>query len=467
MRVWGIAWSPDGQQLAAGCEDNNLYVWRAETGLRQFTLKRHRGAIDSLGFDARGELLFTSSWDGTTRLWDARTGAHLLVMRAKGLSFVGDSSRLAMKTLADEVTVEIAEIVQSDTLLSLVGRAADAPRDGCRRVVISGDGRWIANASTAGVRIWDLVRGEQVAFLPVRSDEGGMVFHPDGRALICVDRSDVLRWPLEADADTIRIGPPEVLLRGLDDVRNIAFAGGRTLVLILHRGHALVLDPDDPRQTSRIGPHERMRYLSVSPEDKWLATGAWHTGSKNVKIWDLAGGELVHEIPIDGSVNVCFSPDGKWLVTGEVEHTLWRTGTWEAVARFSVEGSNSVPGPIAFSPDGRLLALSPWRPWIELVDLARLERIARLQCPGEVGFESLGFTPDGTRLVFPNKATGYIIYVWDLRALRTQLAALDLDWDLPPYPPAPPVDGPSPRLVKLDLGHLASQSASIGDIAQD
>jgi hypothetical protein len=32
--------------------------------------------------------------------------------------------------------------------------------------------------------------------------------------------------------------------------------------------------------------------------------------------------------------------------------------------------------------------------------------------------------------------------VWDLRLIRRELAARGLDWELPPYPPAAPVDGP-------------------------
>jgi hypothetical protein len=29
------------------------------------------------------------------------------------------------------------------------------------------------------------------------------------------------------------------------------------------------------------------------------------------------------------------------------------------------------------------------------------------------------------------------LHVWDLRAIRRQLKALDLDWDAPEYPPEP------------------------------
>ena len=45
---------------------------------------------------------------------------------------------------------------------------------------------------------------------------------------------------------------------------------------------------------------------------------------------------------------------------------------------------------------------------------------------------SLCFSPTGDRLAVANEP-GYF-QLWDLRQLREQLAAINLDWDMPPYP---------------------------------
>jgi len=47
----------------------------------------------------------------------------------------------------------------------------------------------------------------------------------------------------------------------------------------------------------------------------------------------------------------------------------------------------------------------------------------------------LAFSPSGTQLAVATEA--HVIQLWDLRKLRQQLAELGLDWDQPPYPPAP------------------------------
>lgn len=240
--------------------------------------------------------------------------------------------------------------------------------------------------------------------------------------------------------------------------------GQYLLVAVYDQGRVVVIDPERPGELKSIGPHQDVRFLGISPDDRWLATGSWR--GKNVKTWELVSGELVHEIPVDNDASVGFSPDGKWLVTSAVEHTLWRTGTWEAALRLPIERNIGTSGSIAFSPDDRLLAISLVPPSIALFDLEQLEILAELWCPEQAGIELL-FTPDGTRLIFPNSAEGHIVYVWDLREIRTHLAALDLDWDLRPYPPAPPVDGSIPLLVELDLGHLAPPAADVRDLTQD
>lgn len=49
-----------------------------------------------------------------------------------------------------------------------------------------------------------------------------------------------------------------------------------------------------------------------------------------------------------------------------------------------------------------------------------------------------------------------MVRVWDLRVIRKRLAAMNLDWDLPPYPPPTSVGPARPLKVEIDLGELGS-----------
>lgn len=49
----------------------------------------------------------------------------------------------------------------------------------------------------------------------------------------------------------------------------------------------------------------------------------------------------------------------------------------------------------------------------------------------------MGFTPDGTQLIVAARYAG-AIHRWDLRAIRSRLKAMNLDWDWPEFPSPPP-----------------------------
>ncbi|MEY4749586.1 MAG: hypothetical protein RIQ60_1800 [Pseudomonadota bacterium] len=70
-----IAFSPDGNQIAAGTVAGEVRLWDAHTGqpIGQ-PIKGHEGTVYSVAFSPDGQRLASASEDKTLRLWDARTG---------------------------------------------------------------------------------------------------------------------------------------------------------------------------------------------------------------------------------------------------------------------------------------------------------------------------------------------------------------------------------------------------------
>jgi tetratricopeptide (TPR) repeat protein len=139
-------------------------------------------------------------------------------------------------------------------------------------------------------------------------------------------------------------------------------------------------------------------------------------------------------------------------------------GSWRLTRRLPWE-IPSYPGWVAFSPDRKIVALELSPAVIHLVDAATGRTMAKLEDPRSDRAQWLGFTPDGARLVAIS-AYSRAIHIWDLRAIRQQLAAMDLDWKSPPYPPAPGPDSQRPLAVESLLGELSSAEHAADDRAR-
>jgi WD40 repeat protein len=172
--------------------------------------------------------------------------------------------------------------------------------------------------------------------------------------------------------------------------------------------------------------------MDLSPDGRWLAADCLGLG---IRIWDVAGNRPLEPLPArmaEGGGGVAgFSPDGRWLVVSrQQDRGIWRVGHWEEEPRtLPKDNSGVLVGPLAFTPDGRLLAIARTPVEIQLIDLATFQEVARLQAPDARFIIRLRFNPDGSRLAAATE--NRVIQLWDLRAIRRELSGMDLDWDLP------------------------------------
>ena len=72
---------------------------------------------------------------------------------------------------------------------------------------------------------------------------------------------------------------------------------------------------------------------------------------------------------------------------------------------------------------------------IHLKDVATGGTVAKLEDPFRDRATWMAFTPSGTELVVAARYAN-VIHIWDLRAIRSRLKTMGLDWDWPEFPPA-------------------------------
>jgi WD40 repeat protein len=205
---------------------------------------------------------------------------------------------------------------------------------------------------------------------------------------------------------------------------------------------------DAPAPPMRSASHANMEYVALSADGKWIATA--HRQEATTDVWDALTGRRVKRLPTVGGARIAFSPDNRWLVTGTgAEYRFWKVGTWEPGRRIPQENPKGLPLQIAFSADAGMLAAPIFGRGIRLIEPASGAEIATLWNPMQELPAWLCFSPDGSRLAVAYSTR--TIDVWDLRVLRTQLAAMQLDWNSPPFPRSALPAGAKPVTAKIVL----------------
>jgi serine/threonine protein kinase/WD40 repeat protein/Flp pilus assembly protein TadD len=446
-----VAWHPDGKTLAAVGGDRIIRLWDVATGKQTVQLEGFKNGGIGFTFNRAGDLLASTGWEGVLRLWDPRTGQQLFQVRGEWPSGgrFGPDDRLLGAEVKDG-KLRLCEVAAGPAYRTLV-RDPALGKGRYGSLAVSPRGRLLAAAMDDGLGFWDFRTGAPLAFVPRSGDVGGVVFEASG--VLLTGGSGPFRWPVRPDPASpglLRIGPPQKLPLAETVWTEIACSADGRVVASAQRWGALVWHRDRPGELIQLGPQEDTRLVSVSPDGRWVATGS--QGRGGAKVWDAATGRLVKDlVSTQARVPVRFSPDGKWLATAGGVCRLWAVGSWQ-------EGPS--PGvttwAVAFSPDGRVLAVETGEGVVRLVDPDTGREYARLEDPNQDRARQVAFSPDGTQLVVNGESQW--LHAWDLRAIRAELTQRNLDWDLRPYPPAAdPPDAPPLRLA-VELGWLRGEA---------
>ena len=304
--VGAIAWSPDGERIAAGGQLHRaLIIWDARTGARLHTLDKEDGSITSVRWSGDGRYLaagrmFTAATRShvAINVWDAQTGhrVHGFLgpdpsrpeandVRSGALAFSPDSTLLAAGHLGALSIHELATGRRLSTARGHVslGKVAAFTPDS-RLVVTSGPGQGPV------VQLFDATSGGLVRFF-----QGGdqspfaLALRPDGIEVASAGFQvpDISVWDMESGRIVRTLTGHTWPIRALEYSRD-----GRLLASAAPGGGVIVWDARTGSQLSMLPkPTEYIDCISFSPDGRYLAAPYERT----VRIWDISHLLPTHE----------------------------------------------------------------------------------------------------------------------------------------------------------------------------
>jgi WD40 repeat protein len=366
--VESVAFSPDGQRLAATGPNGTVKVWDALGGKQ--ILSFYSGAA-RVAFSPDGRRLVTAAADAKsvvgrarkTCLWDAQTGQQLLAfdgftIQTSTQAFSPDGRRLAG---AKGDKVKVWDTATGRELFALSGHKSLVTS-----VAFSPDGKHLASASAdQTVKVWNTTTRELVRTLSGHGKTVTLVtFSGDSQRLASASLLDgtVKVWQVTTGANslTLQAGKWVYGVAFSPDGRRLAMTGGDRQVKVCDAGTGQVL-------FTLHGHTDKAFGVAFSPDGRRLASAS---RDKTVKVWDRLTGQEVHTLRghTHYVTGLAFSPAGDRLASasGDKSIKIWKVVTGQEVR--TLHGHTAGVISVAYSPDGRYLASSGYDGMVKVWD---------------------------------------------------------------------------------------------------
>jgi WD40 repeat protein len=319
---------------------------------------------------------------------------------SRDLSVSPDGKLLA---LASYEEVQIWDAVSRSQLLRLAG-SHDS-----QAVAFSPDGSMLAGATGGALKVWEVATGNELRTIPVGDSLRAVAFSPDGRTVAVGSTSnEITLW----DATT---GLQTATLKGHSgQVNSLDFSSdGSMLASGSVDQSARLWNVSTGRQARVFTGHTgQVNGVSLSPDGRLLASASWDL---TVRLWDTVTGAELQSLTGHTSwiQSVAFSPDG----------TLLASGSGDGLRLWQIEAGAAAQPPSAAEGLGPLISpVPPSKSAITPDNVASLAQVGSVK--SDSTNQQIAWSPDGKLLAIGT----YHIYIHDAKTLKRVYAIDSVQW---------------------------------------
>lgn len=430
---WGfleINYSPDGKRIATVGyhRPGEIQVWDAGSGAQLMNLGGVRQFVNNLAFSPDGQRLAAACSDGTVSLLQADSGTELFSLRvgnALGVAFSPDGMKLL--SCGNERALHIWDASRGQQ-----AREWHPGRIPLQYLALSPDGKYVGAQWSGGIKVWSALTGEELLseadLMKGHSSRCRSVgfTHDSSRVVLGLDRA-IWMWDLatrrlvqhfetEGTFSEMCVSPTADVVftsASVSPVRAYDLKSGRR---------------------SAISDDKLWGLCALSPDGRRVAV---RNGSNRHLIWEPASRNIVllnHGETVGGWLYLSragFNADGNWLASLDRDKlTVCAATTGERLWQHQLATGNEVR-PAVFSPDGlRLARVNARGKEIELWDVVSGQQVFALKMPTASANEEvtdLCWSADGQSLA----AAGFSsLAVWSTRSSPKDWPAYARSWHL-------------------------------------